>query len=94
MAATSAVAPASGSQDARKETTAVVPISGIQDANEPHTTSTKLEDQAALAALYVTKYDNASLPKNGYEFLDNHHKLSSAGKSPILGMRGVELIVC
>jgi hypothetical protein len=96
MAATSAVAPASGSQaqDARKETTAVVPISGIQDANKPHTTSTKLEDQAALAALYVTKYDNASLPKNGYEFLDSHHKLSSAGKSPVFGMRGVESIVC
>lgn len=96
MAATSAVAPASGSQDARKETTAtaVVPISGIQDANKPHTTSTKLEDHAALAALYVTKYDNASLPKNGYEFLDSHHKLSSAGKSPIFGMRGVESIVC
>jgi hypothetical protein len=92
MAATSAVAPASESQDARKETT---PISGTQDANKPHTTtSTKLEDQAALAALYVTKYDNASLPKNGYEFLDSHNKLSSAGKSPIFGMRGVESIVC
>jgi hypothetical protein len=97
MAATSAVAPASGSQDARKETPAtpvVPPTSGIQDANKPHTTSTKLEDQAALAALYVTKYDNASLPKNGYDFLDSHHKLSSAGKSPIFGMRGVESIVC
>jgi hypothetical protein len=97
MAATSAVAPVSGSQDARKESTAaVVPISGIQDANKPHnlTTSTRLEDQAALAALYVTKYDNASLPKYGYEFLDSHHKLSSAGKSPIFGMRGVESIVC
>jgi hypothetical protein len=94
MAATSAVAPASGSQAARKETTAVVPISAIQDANKPHTSSTELEDQAALAALYVTKYDNASLPKNGYEFLDSHHKLSSAGKSPIFGMRGVESIVC
>jgi hypothetical protein len=94
MAATSAVAPASGSQDARTETTAVVPISGTQDANKPHTTSTKLEDHAALAALYVTKYDNASLPKNGYEFLDSHNKLSSAGKYPNFGMRGVESIVC
>jgi hypothetical protein len=94
MAATSAVAPASESQDARKETPAAVPTSGTQDANKPHTTSTKLEDQAALAALYVTKYDNASLPKNGYEFLDSHNKLSSAGKSPIFGMRGVESIVC
>jgi hypothetical protein len=94
MAATSAVAPASGSQGARKETTAVVPESGVQDANKPHTTSTKLEDEAALAALYVTNYDNASLPKNGYEFLDSHHKLSSAGKCPVFGMRGVEFIVC
>jgi hypothetical protein len=82
MAAMSAVAPASGSQEARKETTAVAPTSAIQDANKPHTTSTKLEDHAALAALYVTKYDNASHPQNGHEFLDSHNKLSSAGQSP------------
>jgi len=49
-----------------------------QGAQKPHTSSTKLEDQAALAALYVTKYDKSS--KNGQAFLDGHHRLSSAGK--------------
>lgn len=52
---------------------------GVQGAQKPHTTSTKLEDQAALAALYVTKYDSSS--KDGQAFLDSDHRLSSAGKS-------------
>ena len=51
----------------------------VQDAQKPPTGSTKLEDQAALAALYVTKYDKSS--KNGHEFLDGDHRLSSAGMS-------------
>ncbi|CAG8958236.1 hypothetical protein HYFRA_00000590 [Hymenoscyphus fraxineus] len=46
---------------------------------EPHTNQatgpTKLEDQAALAALYVNKYDNT---KTGREHLDSNNKLSSA----------------
>jgi len=58
--------------------TAVVPTGPIQDVSRPRTSSTKLEDQAALAALYVTKYDDVT--KNGREFLDNTNKLSSAGK--------------
>jgi len=60
------------------QTTAVVPTGPIQDASKPHPhTSNKLEDQAALAALYVTKYDSSS---DGQRFLDSDHKLSSAGK--------------
>jgi hypothetical protein len=58
------------------QTTAVVPTGPIQDASKPHTSS-KLEDQAALAALYVTKYDTS---KDGQKYLDSDHKLSSAGK--------------
>ena len=59
-------------------TTAVVPTGPIEQGNKPHTSSAKLEDQAALAALYVTKYDNAT--KHGQDYLDGDHKLSSAGK--------------
>ncbi len=49
-----------------------------QGISQPTRTSHKLEDQAAIAALYVTKYDNASKP--GRAFLDNDNKLSSAGE--------------
>lgn|ERR1711969_443811 len=74
--------------------TAAVPTGPIQDV-KAHTSSTKLEDQAALAALYVTKYDNnhGSSKKNGQEFLDKDNKLSSAGKSPVakFGTCGFEL---
>jgi hypothetical protein len=59
-------------------TMAVAPTVSIEDGNKPHTSSSKLEDHAALAALYVTKYDNAA--KHGHEFLDDDHKLSSAGE--------------
>jgi hypothetical protein len=38
----------------------------------------KLEDQAAIAALYVTKYDGQT--KDGQEFLDSNQRLSSAGE--------------
>jgi Eisosome protein 1 len=62
------------------QTTApAVATTPIQNANQPTRTSNKLEDQAAIAALYVTKYDNAS--KTGREFLDSDNKLSSAGES-------------
>ncbi|KAG4425956.1 hypothetical protein IFR04_000900 [Cadophora malorum] len=65
--------------------TAAVPTGPIQDV-KAHTSSTKLEDQAALAALYVTKYDNnhGSSKKNGQEFLDKDNKLSSAGAAASL----------
>jgi hypothetical protein len=63
-------------------TTAVVPTSSIEGARKPHASSTKLEDQAALAALYVTKYDSST--KDGHAFLDSDHRLSSAGKTPDL----------
>jgi hypothetical protein len=46
------------------------------DHKQAHTSSSKLEDQAALAALYVTKYD---YKEEGQEFLDGDRKLSSAG---------------
>jgi hypothetical protein len=59
---------------------APVAATGIQDVSQPTRTSSKLEDQAAIAALYVTKHDHAS--KTGREFLDNDNKLSSAGESP------------
>ena len=62
------------------QTTAVVPTGPIQDASKP---SNKLEDQAALAALYVTKYDTS---KDGHKYLDGDHKLSSAGKFKPTGM--------
>ena len=57
--------------------TAVVPTT-FEDSRKPHTTSTKLEDHAALAALYVTKYDRSS--KDGQAFLDSDQRLSSAGR--------------
>ncbi|KAG0645249.1 hypothetical protein D0Z07_9023 [Hyphodiscus hymeniophilus] len=55
---------------------------GAQGAPKSHPTSAKLEDQAATAALYVTQYDKSS--KNGQEFLDGHHRLSSAGAAASL----------
>jgi hypothetical protein len=55
------------------QTTAVVPAGLMQDVKKPG----KLEDQAAIAALYVTRHDNS---KTGHEFLDSNNKLSSAGK--------------
>ena len=60
-------------------TTTVAAPAGTDDARKPHTTSTKLEDHAALAALYVTKYDTSS--KDAHAFLDSDHRLSAAGKS-------------
>ncbi|KAF4624016.1 hypothetical protein G7Y89_g14159 [Cudoniella acicularis] len=60
---------------AQPASTAVAPAGPIEDAH--HTHSSKLEDQAATAALYVTKNDST---KNAYEFLDSNHKLSSAGE--------------
>ena len=39
----------------------------------------KLEDQAAIAALYVTRNDAAA--KKNQEHLDSNNRLSSAGKS-------------
>lgn len=57
--------------------TSVVPTGPIQDGGNP-TSSNHLQDQAAAAALYVTKPE--SKVKSGFEFLDDDHKLSSAGK--------------
>lgn len=63
------------------QTTAVIPTGPIEDAGR-HTTSNHLQDQAAAAALYVTKPE--SHIKSGYEFLDSDNKLSSAGKLSII----------
>lgn len=66
------------------QTTAVVATGPIQDVSRPHTSSSKLEDQAAVAALYVTKYDKsqgANKSKSGYDVLDHDNRLSSAGES-------------
>lgn len=52
-------------------------------SQKSHTTSSKLEDQAAIAALYVTRYDKSS--KDGQAFLDGKQRLSSAGRSPRRG---------
>ncbi|KAH6672924.1 putative Eisosome protein 1 [Halenospora varia] len=53
-----------------------------------HTHSDRLEDQAATAALYVTKYDSGTSSgtnnRNGYDILDSDHKLSSAGAAASL----------
>ncbi|PBP27157.1 hypothetical protein BUE80_DR001947 [Diplocarpon rosae] len=74
------------------QTSAVLPAGPVPDASKPHTSSTRLEDQAALAALYVTgpKHDhsninNASKPrKDDYDYLDKDHRLSSAGAAASL----------
>jgi len=58
----------------------VVATGPSQDVSQQTRPSTKLEDQAATAALYATKPDNAST--TGREFLDNDNKLSSAGERP------------
>lgn len=59
------------------QTTAVVPTGPIEDVHQGHaSSSSKLEDQAAAAALYVTKPEGS---KNGHSFLDGNNKLSSAG---------------
>jgi hypothetical protein len=59
------------------QTTAVVPTGPIEDVHKGHaSSSSKLEDQAAAAALYVTKPEGS---KNGHSFLDGDNKLSSAG---------------
>ncbi|PQE34007.1 Eisosome 1 protein [Rutstroemia sp. NJR-2017a WRK4] len=51
--------------------------------NTQHTSSNKLEDQAATAALYVTKQNNRK-SKQGLEFLDGDNRLSSAGAAASL----------
>ncbi|KAM0140849.1 hypothetical protein ACHAP3_002531 [Botrytis cinerea] len=56
----------------------------IESKSHPtRTSSNKLEDQAATAALYVTNQNNQT-PKSGYEFLDSDNKLSSAGAAASL----------
>ncbi|KAE8442441.1 hypothetical protein EG329_003342 [Mollisiaceae sp. DMI_Dod_QoI] len=65
------------------QTTAVVPTGPIRDAHSHHLThSNHLQDQAAAAALYVTRPE--AQIKNGYEFLDSDNKLSSAGAAASL----------
>ncbi|KUJ15566.1 uncharacterized protein LY89DRAFT_686282 [Mollisia scopiformis] len=64
------------------QTTAAVPTGPIEDAGRHTTSSHLLKDQAASAALYVTKPE--SQIKNGYEFLDSDNKLSSAGAAASL----------
>lgn len=72
---------------AQTATNAAVPTGPIEHvSSKPHTHSKKLEDQAALAALYVTnvtKRDNSN-NRNGYDILDADHKLSSAGAAASL----------
>ncbi|KAM3075631.1 Eisosome assembly protein [Clarireedia jacksonii] len=51
--------------------------------NTQHTSSNKLEDQAATAALYVTKQNNRK-SKQGFEHLDDDNRLSSAGAAASL----------
>ncbi|TAQ85874.1 hypothetical protein B7494_g5825 [Chlorociboria aeruginascens] len=60
--------------------TAVVPTGPIEDVQA----SSKLEDQAAIAALYVTKYAHRTDKEHGQKFLDGDHKLSSAGAAASL----------
>ncbi|KAH8598211.1 hypothetical protein B0O99DRAFT_592098 [Bisporella sp. PMI_857] len=61
--------------------TTSVPINSAQQ--KPHTHSSKLEDQAATAALYAT--GNSRQPKkSGHEYLDKNNKLSSAGAAASL----------
>ncbi|KAI9648784.1 Eisosome assembly protein [Ciborinia camelliae] len=55
----------------------------LSDERPTRTSSNKLEDQAATAALYVTNQNNHK-PKSGYEFLDSDNKLSSAGAAASL----------
>lgn len=62
----------------------------MENGSRKHTTnSSKLEDQAATAALYVTNQqhkdhkDSTAPSKSGQEFLNKHHRLSSAGKCHI-----------
>ncbi len=64
----------------------VVATGPSQDVSQQTRTSNKLEDQAATAALYATKSDNAST--TGQEYLDNDNKLSSAGERSAPGMHG------
>jgi len=59
------------------------PTGPMEDSSsQPRPANSKLEDQAATAALYVTRYDRQN--KNGQEFLDKDHKLSSAGAAASL----------
>ncbi|KAG4034840.1 hypothetical protein MFRU_002g01900 [Monilinia fructicola] len=55
----------------------------LPDDRPTRTSSNKLEDQAATAALYVTNQNNQK-PKTGHEFLDSDNKLSSAGAAASL----------
>jgi len=64
--------------DSQPAATPVIPTGPIEETRQPRASSTKLEDQAALAALYVTKYDNSV--KSGQNLLGSDHKLSSAGQ--------------
>jgi hypothetical protein len=50
-----------------------------QTAAAVHTSSVKLEDQAATAALYHTKGS-----ENAHQYLDSDFRLSSAGELPQL----------
>lgn len=47
----------------------------------PDASSKHLEDQAAAAALYVKRQDEAAQPRAGQEYLDSNYKLSAAGES-------------
>ncbi|CAD6441897.1 950b8189-ec1c-4df8-9a77-be5e0b8ac686 [Sclerotinia trifoliorum] len=55
----------------------------LPDDSPTRTSSNKLEDQAATAALYITNQNNRK-PKPGCEFLDSDNKLSSAGAAASL----------
>lgn len=49
-----------------------------EDETKPRQKPEKLEDQAATAALYVSRHEKSN--KTGQEFLDKDHRLSSAGR--------------
>jgi hypothetical protein len=46
----------------------------------PDKSPAQLEDQAAIAALYVKRHDEATQTSTGHEFLDSNHRLSAAGE--------------
>ncbi|TGO23211.1 hypothetical protein BPAE_0140g00180 [Botrytis paeoniae] len=63
-----------------------IETNGISIEGKSHptrTSSNRLKDQAATAALYVTNQNNQT-PRTGYEFLDSDNRLSSAGAAASL----------
>jgi hypothetical protein len=55
----------------------------------PNKSPTQLEDQAAIAALYIKSHDEATQIRTGHEFLDSNHKLSAAGEFSASKIRAI-----